>query len=424
MAISRTFNKSIFASLTLAGLTVGGVFFSACSSDDPKVTPATDGGASAQKADAFDPPPSTDPGVSVIGRADTSLVTDPNTGAGISMSWPGVQIRVKFKGAEARASFNESVSPGLANLNLDTVSEYVIVVDNEVTKTIKLKEGTNPDLELWKGVDGEHTLIVYRKTESRFGTTRFNGFTFPGGSVLPIERPGRKLLFLGDSITAAYGSDKAGPYAPECPPDRFTGDAAAPTQADLKSDTQGFLGAENAYNSFAAHAGRLLKADTQLVALSGTGISRSRTVDVPKLSEIYDRVNSENSTPKFDPKSWQADGIVLNIGTNDFVDNFAPADPGAVFQVKLEEFTKVLRAEYPAAQIVLMVGPMVPFDLAIKLKEYADTTQTNLADPKVKVVKVTQNATKVGCEFHPTKDTHIALGDTIAAELKVSLGWK
>jgi lysophospholipase L1-like esterase len=435
MTFKRSSSTSVYATLALSSLIGGTVLFTACSSD-PAAKPA-DAGASSDGAlvgDARDTPPTTEPGVSVIGRAELG---DGMTAVGTQMSWPGVQIRVKFKGTEVRGGFTESTAPGFQPLNLTTVSEYLVIVDDKVEKTLQLKDGTAPnsDLEFWKGADGEHTLVIYRKTESRFGRTTFNGFTFPnGGMVLPIERPGRKLLFIGDSITAGYGADKSGPYDPAtsenpsnpmatCPPNLYRQDASAPTNAQIQSNTQALIGAENAYVSFAANVGRTLKADTQLVALSGVGMARSRNPDEPTIDKLYNRVGGEITSRVLADSSWQPDAVVLNIGTNDF----AGGDPGAVFQVKLEEFTKKLREEFPAAVIVLMIGPMVQFDQKIKLVEYVSTTKTNLdmaGDKKIRVVEVTQNATKVGCEYHPTADTHQAMAASVGAEVRAALGWK
>jgi lysophospholipase L1-like esterase len=424
--------------LALNSLIGGAVLFTACSSDPGAKPPVgtTDGGVSNDgqaQVDGSEPISTMEDGVSVIGRADT-LVSDKMTGEGIQMTWPGVQLRVKFKGTEVRAGFNEAVAPGRADLNLATLSEYLVIVDDKIEKNIALKDGPNTDIELWKGADGEHTLVLYRKTESGYGTTRFNGFTFPnGGAIQPIARPGRKLLFIGDSIIAGYGADKIGPYdaltseppnpAATCPANLYGADSAAPTLVQRKNSTQALISAENNYVSFAARVGRTLKADTQIVALSGIGISRSRDPGDPTMEKIYNRVNADSSSRIFDPAGWQADAIVVNLGTNDFFGS----QPGAVFQSKLEDFTKKLRSEYPNAVIVLMIGPMVEFNEKAKLVEYVQTTQTNLdmaGDKKIKVVEVMQNANKVGCEYHPTSDTHQTMGDAIAAEVKLALGWK
>jgi lysophospholipase L1-like esterase len=428
---SRSSSTSLLAMLALSSLIGGTVLFTACSSD-PGAKPGADAGVTdgSLLGDAQDTPPTTEPGVSIIGRAELG---DGMTGVGTQMSWPGVQIRVKFKGTEARGGFTESTAPGFQPLNLATVSEYLVIVDDKVEKTIQLKDGTAPnsDLEFWKGADGEHTLVLYRKTESRFGKTTFNGFSFPnGGMVLPIERPGRKLLFIGDSITAGYGADKIGPYdqsganpTANCPPDLYRPEAGAPTEMQIQSNTQALIGAENAYVSFAANVGRTLKADTQLVALSGVGMARSRNPDEPTIDKLYNRVGGEITSRILADASWQPDAIVLNVGTNDF----ASGDPGAVFQVKLEEFAKKLRDDYKNAVIVLMVGPMVQFGQKDKLVEYVSTTKANLdmaGDKKIRVVEVTQNATKVGCEYHPTADTHQAMSASVAAEVRAALGWK
>jgi Carbohydrate esterase 2 N-terminal/GDSL-like Lipase/Acylhydrolase family len=430
-------------SFLLAALVAAGTLATACTSKNEGTPSKTDGGADSGLADGqvvptFDPPPTMDEGISVLGRADTTIF-DPSkkTGEGILMSWPGVQLRVKFKGSEVRASFNETVAPGLATLGLGTVSEYLVIVDDQVQpKVIQLVEDINDNILLWQGADGEHTLTLYRKTESRYGTTRFKGFSFPnGGAVLPIERPGRKILIIGDSISAGYGADKIGPYDandPEvptvganCPKNiDLATDGAAPTNADRKLKEQGLLAAENTYVSYGSRVGQILKADTQIVAFSGIGLFQNRNpADVDVMPTLYDRVIADTQGRRVNPADWKPNAIVVNLGTNDF----AMGDPGVNFQPKQEEFVKKLRGEYPDAYIALMIGPMVPFELNKKLVEYTQTTLMNLEAGGVKKVgsiKVTQNTNKVGCEYHPTAATHQVMGDSVASELKFALGWK
>jgi lysophospholipase L1-like esterase len=436
MARSSSTSKSLLGALILSFLTVG-TALSACSSDEKNNPPtAGDGGSSSGDGGGMivsdDPPPTMEDGVSIIGRADTASITDKKTGDGVRMSWPGVQIRAKFRGDKVTATFNEQVAGTYDVYNLATISEFLVEVDGQVGKTIQLKQGSNMNVELWSGAAGEHTITLYRRTEGQFGTTRFGGFSFPGGEVLPIERPGRKLLFIGDSIIAGYGADKIGPYdvatspgnpaGANCPPDRYGPDATAPTQAQLGADTQALINAENAYVSFAALTGRLLKADTQLVAWSGLGMSRSRNPLDPTIDQVYNRVISDNANITAD-LSWQPQAIVLNIGTNDF----AQGDPGGDYQTKLQQFTSRLRMEYPKALIVLMTGPMVPADQKVKLIEYTTTTKTNLemaGDKAIRAVDVKQTTGKVGCVYHPTPETHDNMAADIVGSIKSTLGWK
>lgn len=443
MASQLLRTRSLFGALILSSLVFGGSGLAACSSDPDPAKPAVDSGST---TDSETPLPDggdidagndggpvvMDQGVQVLGRVDTSLVTDTKTMIKARLSWPGAQIRAKFKGTEVKASFRESMGDGTT-----TFSQYIVSIDGAVTKTLKLKDGATIDEVLATGLeDKEHIVSLYRKTEATFGTTSFEGFTFSGGgSALPIERPSRRIELIGDSITAGYGVDLRGPYDKDFPGNGAfpPGPASAtcwseaasglPATADLRKD------AENASATYGALMGDTLKAEVSLVAWSGKGLIQQGDSS-EKIPELYDRAFAPLATPKWDPTKWPADLVVINLGTNDFLQATPPA--AAAFSTAYENLIKKVRSNYPGAWIYAIIGPMVGFggpreNSLAYIKDGAVKRLNDAGDTKIKVIEVSHSPadlSKVGCEGHPYKDTNINIADKLGSEAKLDLGWR
>jgi lysophospholipase L1-like esterase len=447
MASQLLRTRSLCGALILSSLVLGGSGLAACSSDPDPAKPAVDSGPTADSdiplPDGGDTDAGTDggpvvmdEGVQVLGRVDTTLVTDTKTMIKARLSWPGAQIRAKFKGTEVKASFRESGGVGGP-----TFSQYIVSIDDAVVKTLKLKDGATIDEVLATGLpDAEHTVTLYRKTETQFGTTSFEGFTFSGGgSALPIERPSRRIEFIGDSITAGYGVDFRGPFDKDYPgvAGGFPpGPASATCWTVVESNSGGAIearkDAENAMSSYGAVMGASLKAEVSLVAWSGKGVVLNfEEIPTEKFPEVYDRAFAGTATPKWDFTKWTPDLVVVNLGTNDFL--AAPGgDPGVAFSTAYENLLKRIRANHPNTWIYAIVGPMVPFggprEKSIEyIKDGAVKRLNTAGDAKIKVLEVFHSPTdlsKVGCEGHPYKDTNINIADKIAGEAKLDLGWR
>ncbi|NOU27779.1 MAG: SGNH/GDSL hydrolase family protein [Polyangiaceae bacterium] len=435
--------------MILSSLVLGGSGLAACSSDPDPAKPVVDSGPTADSdiplpdggdtdAGSDGGPVVMDQGVQVLGRVDTTLVTDTKTMIKARLSWPGAQIRAKFKGTEVKASFRETGGAGVT-----TFSQYIILIDGKVTKTLKLKDGPTIDEVLATGLeDAEHIVSVYRKTETTFGTTSFEGFTFSGGgSALPIERPSRRIEFIGDSITAGYGVDALGPYDKDFPGDAPNGlppgpatagcwkdDARIVTPADEATAAQLKVDLENASNSYGAIMGATLNAEVSLVGWSGKGLVRNlQPTDTETFPGLYDRAFAGSASPKWDFSKWTPDLVVVNLGTNDF---FA-GDPGATFGTAYETLLKRIRANHANAWIYAVIGPMVFGDGRTGslnyIKEGAVKRLNTAGDAKIKAIEVFHaplDLSKVGCGFHPYKDTNAAIADKIAGEAKLDIGWR
>ncbi len=65
---------------------------------------------------------------------------------------------------------------------------------------------------------GTHDVVVWKRTEGNQGENRFLGLDITAGQLLPPPAaPDRRIEIYGDSITAGYGMDGAGPSCPYTP---------------------------------------------------------------------------------------------------------------------------------------------------------------------------------------------------------------
>jgi lysophospholipase L1-like esterase len=160
---------------------------------------------------------------------------------------------------------------------------------------------------------------------------------------------GKKLLFIGDSLTAAYGV--AGTYP--CSFSAYTEDVS---------------------EGYAYLTARAVYAEYQIIAWSGKGMVRNYGDPVPvdptnAMPCYYNRTiatisatNSNNINNNndyyYDPRAFPADIIIINLGTNDYSTEPQPSDEQ--FINGYVDFLLTIQRDYPAAQIVGVCAPHLP----------------------------------------------------------------
>lgn len=183
---------------------------------------------------------------------------------------------------------------------------------------------------------GEHTLQLVRLSGAWQGSIEFRGFELAKDAQLlsPSKRPSRRIEFQGDSITE-------GTYWPDPP-------------------------GVNPYLGYAMTTGRLLGAESHLVAKSGIGLVRGYALPQTLPSMLTRSVPMDHKS-HWDFNQWQPHVIVINIGQNDkWTWKGRPAED---FISAYTELLKVNRERNPEAYIVATLGGM-------------DTTEPNSPYPK------------------------------------------
>jgi len=319
-----------------------------------------------------------------IGRFDWSKPQAP------VFAWPGTAIAVRFKGPEIGVTLADSGR-----------NVFEVVLDGE-HRVLALEPGLKKyalgrDLRA-----GEHELLLYRRTEASFKETTFAGFDLAPSAYLPAgPRPTRRLEVIGDSISAAYGNEGVHP----CP---FT------------------AATENQYLSYEAIAARAVHAELYTEAWSGIGVLRNyegTTTEV--MPDRYRRALPERAASTWDFTRFVPHAVLINLGTNDF----AKGDPGPAFQRAYLQFVRDLREHYPAARFFLALGPMLSGEAYLGAGRYLRAViaeRANAGDQNLTLLEFgSQDADRdgLGCDYHPSLQTHQKMADKLRAALAADLGW-
>jgi lysophospholipase L1-like esterase len=320
-----------------------------------------------------------------LGRFDRSDT------AGPKFQWPASAVYAQFNGT----GIDVRLDDGGNNL-------FEIVIDGSTTSVVTGKGGANT-YTLASGLpSGPHDVLVFRRTESFFGTTQFLSFAVHGGSLTPSPAPFKRTIeIVGDSISCGYGNEGVGP-------------------------TCGFTNTtENEYLSYASLTARALSAVPVTIAWSGKGIARNGDGSTTELvPALWKRTLPTDATSSYAFSDYVPDVVVVNLGTNDF----AKGDPGTAFQTAWASFLTDVRTRYPATFILAAVGSMLGTAEAAQAKTYiqaAIATRKAAGDTRVDLVEFpTQDpADGYGCDYHPSLTTHRKMATVLTAKIKAVAGW-
>lgn len=339
--------------------------------------------------------PASDPHFQYVGRIDDSKP------ATIRFSYPGSLIRARFEGNTCQIKLrNELQHP-------DVVNYYQITVDNQPSYVLKIGQGdtlTSIDLD----PSTEHTLSIFKRTESFVGTAVFEGIMLANGKkLLPLPDPKRKMEFIGNSITCGYGNEGETPQCPFSP--------------EL----------ENGYKSYSAITARNLDAAYVAVAYSGKGIIQNYDLTDPEtLPIIYDRIIPKELGNLWKHSRYQPDAVVINLGTNDFAHN---APDSALFEKTYWGFLQKIRKQYPKAHLFCIVGCMMrnghPNGLpSLQMMQQHLTNIVQQAKKQGDSLVYTFSAEPAqngdyGCDWHPNVARHEKMAKELTEFIRSKTGW-
>lgn len=350
--------------------------------------------------------------VATMGRLDWRDPARPRLG------FPGVTIRVRFTGASL--SLRTAETGG---------SSYDVTVDGEDPRTVRTEVGERDYALAEYLTGGPHAADIVRRTETWQGITTLLGLRLaPGGELLPPGPwPTRKLLFIGDSVTAGEGTDRDGPCVKDAP--RFS----------------------NARLSYGMLLARTLDAQAHLVAFGGRGLVRDwqGRKDVLNAPQFFPLALPEEGGPPFDLGSYVPDAVVISLGTNDFNLALGPPPERELYVSAYVRLVRDLRGHYPGAHVFLTPGAMVrdvapPASSAAadatsagatanppalpaggprsQLQSYITDTIALLADPRVHDAGG-EVYPGDACDAHPTKAQHRGIARDLEPVLRRALGW-
>lgn len=312
----------------------------------------------------------------------------------VKFDWPGVIISAKFIGTSCSVRLD------------DGKNEYAVIIDNNAPKI--LSTDTSKIYKVASGLNDSipHTIILQKRTEALVGKGIFCGFVLDqnGSLIKPDERPGRRIEFIGNSITCGYGNE------------------GESTDCHFTPQT------ENANLSYASITARALQADYHLIAFSGKGVVRNygdpQKISQYTLPSIFDRICVYDSIPKWNFKSWIPQVVVINLGTNDF--STKPYPDKDVFQKTYIDFINRIRSLYQDVTIFTIVGPMIGEPCTGYVKEIVTNDQRLKREKDLFFVEIKRTdlaAEDWGCDTHPNIFGMQKMADILIPKIKLRMNW-
>lgn len=350
-----------------------------------------DGASPLPPSDGGNLPPATTAEIHFLGRFDTRDPAGPRT------SWAGAQIRTRFSGTGATLRIKEVGAYGFND-------QFDVSIDGAPPTVIKTKDDVE-SYPLATGLpDGEHDLVITKRTEPIVGSFQFLGIdTTEGRPLVPTPAPyTRWIEFIGDSITCGYGV--------------LGTSSGCPFSADTESESL-------AYGALTAAA---LNAGHTAISWSGIGVYRDSSGSTTDPMPVrYQRVLPQ------DPEStWDfhlaPDIVVINLGTNDY--SYSHPEPGDAYRTAMTDFTAMLRAKHPKAHIVVSVSAMMSGPRRAQkraaLRAVVEARQS-AGDDRISLFEFDEQASAdgYGCGYHPNQTTQRKGAEKLVAYIRALTGW-
>jgi Carbohydrate esterase 2 N-terminal/GDSL-like Lipase/Acylhydrolase family/Secretion system C-terminal sorting domain len=263
------------------------------------------------------------PYIQYFGRWDFSDSTAP------THSWPGVYIYAEFEGTSIGISTN------------DNWSYYNVFIDDTISSVFHGTVGGVASYTLASGLaDGHHTILFTLRNETNWTEFSFNGFILDDGKnlLLPIDKPDKKIEFIGDSYTCASGN-------------LWKDNTAAPA-GDYTNEYQGFP----------SITARNYGAQYMVTGRGGYGLVLDYLGNYGNsLPNLFDRTLVYTPQPKWDFTKWNPNLVVICLGLNDYngwngYNVPISSTNAAIYRQTYHSFISTIMDVYPFAKI-LAVAP-------------------------------------------------------------------
>jgi len=273
--------------------------------------------------------------------------------------WPGSSVKIKFRGTEVKATLKDERGYNYFNVIIDDSIVHELKVGTAKT-TYRLASGLSK---------GNHTVELAKRADWFRGKTLFYGFQLaPGSKPLDLPVKTRMIEFYANSITVGAAVED------------YIGDKGDSTFT-------------NNYHSYASITARHFNATYSCIASSGIGIMVSWGSLI--MPEIYDRLNPDDSTSKWDFSKSQPGIIVINLFQNDcalvtlpehpqFKRRFGDKAPTEDFIINAySNFIRQIRNHYPTVYIICVLGTMDAVKPGSPWPGYIEKSVMSLHDPKI-----------------------------------------
>jgi len=318
--------------------------------------------------------PADNPAINYYGRFD---VTDPKAPR---FNWSGSTIEFQVKGT---ATVGMELTDG--------AGYYDIEIDGKV-------QSTPVHADSWSSAkytcvsslsSNSHVIRIVRRNEPYWAIATFSGiYLSDGGTIVPMEKPVRKMEFCGDSWTAGY-------FIENC--------------ADQQANT-------NVNKSWARLTSKAFKAQDIILAESGIGLMKSmggKTNLAEKYACTFDTMGGA-ATPLWDFSTWKPDIVSIFLGINDKSSGASDND----YSTAVHSFVTAIRRNYPNTP-VLFIAYKGCMDQATESAVAEETT--SLGHKEVYFYRCEKQVN--GCSWHPDTVDAREIADSVIARIKQITGW-
>ena len=267
-------------------------------------------------------------------------------------------------------------------LTSDLASYMKIYIDGEGAGRIEVSSGRSTYKVTDNLEEGYHVIRIVKDTEMQNAKWTLHSFDSPRFASVP-EKSELKIEFIGDSLTAGYGSiGKRG--------EAWSVNNSSPTEA------------------YAYKTAELLGADFSIIAWSGICTRAYLWTDI-NMASLYNWKSSENTERyEFDD---EPDVIVINLGTNDasYIMN-GHSDYKEKFFDHYLEFLMDVRKSNPNAYIICIYGVAGEHPTVTEGIQMASA----LIDDKVVFNPFEFVPNGAGVNGHPTKEAYDGWAKSLA----------
>ena len=338
-------------------------------------------------------------------------------------SYTGIHIQV------ASSSSSSSLLPIHININANNTNDYNYYINVLINCEIYHEYNINNDnstisININEPTNSIHNIAIVKVTESKYvdsyGYVNFDTIDIIGGDLIDsnqiypsycsttttftsndniddsITYKNKTILFIGDSITSAYG-------VTGIPPCNYTGKT------------------QNVLYSYASIVAKELQAsDYKVVAWSGKGVVRNYG-DVNQLSDdpmpvYYNRTIATITND--DENYWYPEGrdfVYIMLGTNDYSTDPIPSDNQ--FTNGLVDFIERIKLDYPKSVILIGCAPIRRLNQCSNIQRAAIMTSINYINIDESVFANNIHNGE-GCQKHPSVETQKKIAQKIIPLVK------
>lgn len=315
---------------------------------------------------------------------------------GVSFDWSGTYLECRFSGEEVAVMVSDTKR-----------NYYNVFVDGEHSGVVSTF-GCDSIVTLAKSLDrGEHTLRLQKRTEGEQGRTTIHALLLPkGGELLELtDMPTRHIEFIGDSLTAGYGTE------------------------GLSKDDPFLAETENCYKAHSCIIARYFDADYTLLAHSGRGVARNygdaKSSSDITMAEYIERLFDEGADSCWDwtKSTHKPDIVVIHLGTNDF--STQPFPSKEEFTADYIRILESVRKWYGESTPILCVAPYVGSPCFDYIKEMVASNPTqNLYFTAVVNGNYCNDSSELGSSAHPNYEGQRKMAMTLIPYISTITGWE